>query len=73
MITRRAALKGAAFAASTPFIVEASSVQVDTDSSTGEAVDISKLPRVKPKLVKPPLCMSMNRLRPLGRRLSNLN
>jgi len=54
MITRRAALKGAALVASTPFIVKASSVQADTDSSTGEAVDISKLPRVKPKLVKPP-------------------
>lgn len=40
MITRRAALKGAALVASTPFIVKPSSVQADTDSSTGEAVDI---------------------------------
>ena len=67
MFTRRAALKGAALIASSPFIVTTASAKNPlsakkmtapkeevVDTSSGKAVDLSKLPRIKHKLVAPP-------------------
>ena len=67
MITRRAALKGAALIASSPFIINTASAKNPlsakkmtapkeevVDTSSGKVVDLSKLPRIKHKLVAPP-------------------
>ncbi len=47
---------GAALMASSPFIVNTASANEEvTDTSSGKAVDLSSLPRVKPRLVTPPM------------------
>ena len=54
MFTRRTAIMGAAAIASAPFIINTASGASSTDSSSGQTVDLSNLPRVKQKLVAPP-------------------
>ena len=56
MLTRRAALKGAALIASAPFIANTASADSESmDTSGAKPVDLSALPRVKQKLAVPPM------------------
>ena len=55
MLTRRATLMGAALAASAP-IVLANTAAAATDYRDGTNTDLSNMPRIKHKLVAPPLC-----------------
>lgn len=56
MLTRRAALKGAALIASAPFIVNTASADSESmDTSGAKPVDLSALTRVKQKLAVPPM------------------
>ena len=54
MITRRAALMGAAFVATSPYMVTKAAAEEVMDTSTAAPVDLSDMPRIKRKLVNPP-------------------
>ena len=54
MLTRRAALMGAAGIAASPLIVKAASGEEIMDTSMAPPADLSTLQRIKHKLVKPP-------------------
>ncbi|MGC3939688.1 copper-containing nitrite reductase [Roseobacter sp. EG26] len=54
MMTRRTALLGTAFLASTPGLIKTASAEEIMDTSGAEPVDLSGLKRVKHKLVAPP-------------------
>ncbi|AXS41594.1 copper-containing nitrite reductase [Breoghania sp. L-A4] len=54
MLTRRAALMGAASLAAAPFVIQAAQGEEIMDTSMAPPADLSTLKRVKRKLVKPP-------------------
>jgi nitrite reductase (NO-forming) len=55
MLTRRAALMGAAGIAALPVLAKAASAEEIMDTSMAEPVDLSSLKRIKHKLVRPPM------------------
>ena len=55
MLTRRAALMGAAGIAALPILAKAASAEEIMDTSMAEPVDLSSLKRIKHKLVRPPM------------------
>tara|TARA_R110002072_G_scaffold43312_13_gene121647 strand:- start:3465 stop:4613 length:1149 start_codon:yes stop_codon:yes gene_type:complete len=55
MLTRRAALMGAAGIAALPILATAASAEEIMDTSMAEPVDLSSLRRIKHKLVRPPM------------------
>ena len=55
MLTRRAALMGAAGIAALPILAKAASAEEIMDTSMAEPVDLSDLKRIKHKLVRPPM------------------
>ncbi len=55
MLTRRAALMGAAGIAALPILAKAASAEEIMDTSMAEPVDLSGLERIKHKLVRPPM------------------
>lgn len=55
MLTRRAALMGAAGIAALPALAKAASAEEIMDTSMAEPVDLSSLKRIKHKLVRPPM------------------
>ena len=54
MVTRRAALMGAAFVAAAPYVIKTATADTATTGSAAAAVDLASLPRRKVKLVAPP-------------------
>ena len=54
MLTRRAALMGAALVAASPLVTKTASAEEILDTSDAAPVDLSSLKRVKRKLVAPP-------------------
>ncbi|MFD1697336.1 copper-containing nitrite reductase [Roseibium aestuarii] len=54
MLTRRATLMGAAGLAAVPFVIKAAQSEEIMDTSMAPPADLSKLKRVKHKLVRPP-------------------
>lgn len=55
MLTRRAALMGAAGIAALPVLAKAASAEEIMDTSMAEPVDLSSLKRIKHKLLRPPM------------------
>ncbi len=55
MLTRRAALIGAAGAAAAPFLAINAKAEEIMDTSIADSVDLSNLQRVKRRLVRPPM------------------
>jgi nitrite reductase (NO-forming) len=55
MLTRRAALVAAASIAATPYVHRAAASEEVMDTSTAAPVDLSNMPRIKRKLVRPPM------------------
>lgn len=54
MLTRRAALVAAATLAASPYVHRAAASEEVMDTSAAAAVDLSSMPRIKRKLVRPP-------------------
>ncbi|WP_108258883.1 copper-containing nitrite reductase [Mangrovicoccus ximenensis] len=55
MLTRRAALMGAAGMASLPVLIKAAKAEEIMDTSMAKSADLSSLERIKRKLVRPPM------------------
>ena len=61
MLTRRAALAGAALIAATPYVFKSAAQAQATNVVATAPVDLTSLPRREVTLVAPPLYMRMNR------------
>ena len=69
MLTRRAALMGAAGIAASPLIVKAASGEEIMDTSMAPPADLSTLQRIKHKLVKPPFVHEHEQVASTGPRI----
>ncbi|NDW33786.1 copper-containing nitrite reductase [Salipiger sp. PrR007] len=69
MLTRRAALMGAAGIAATPVLAKAAKAEEIMDTSMAEPVDLSSLQRIKRRLVRPPMVHEHEQTAPGGPRI----
>ena len=69
MLTRRAALMGAAGMASLPVLMKAATAEEIMDTSMAEPVDLSKLDRIRRKLVRPPMVHAHDQTAPAAPRI----
>ncbi|WP_114292174.1 copper-containing nitrite reductase [Pseudosulfitobacter sp. DSM 107133] len=69
MLTRRAALMGAAGMAALPILAKTASAEEIMDTSMAEPVDLSNLKRIKHKLVRPPMVHAHDQTAPAEPRI----
>ena len=64
MLTRRAALIGAAGIAATPILAKAAEAEEIMDTSMAEPADLSSLRRIKRRLIRPPMVHEHEQIAP---------